>query len=116
MSDVFAVVDDLPGTGFEKMGQQVEKGGFAGTVRANQGMDAPRLYFHIDVVDGGEAFEIFLQIPGFKNDRGRRCVLAHRLVVHGNTPLSVEVGYLCAVALLFLVIQVCSEKVADTAN
>src|SRR5690606_34243318 len=35
--DLLAVEDDLAGAGCEKFGEQVEAGGFAGSVRTNQG-------------------------------------------------------------------------------
>jgi hypothetical protein len=105
MGDVFAVVENLTGTGLEKSGQQVEKGSFAGAVGADQGMYAARLHFDIDVIDGRETFEILLQISGFKNDLGRRFLFARSLIVHENTPLSIQVGEPVAVGLLLFFVQ-----------
>ena len=67
VGNVFASVDNLPGAGLEKFGQQVEEGRFSGPVRAYQSMYGACPDVDADVTDGGKAFEILGQVPGFKD-------------------------------------------------
>ena len=52
----------------QKFGQQIETGGFAGTVRTDQGVDMATLYLQVDMVDGGEAFEILAEPARLENE------------------------------------------------
>ncbi|MNN59352.1 hypothetical protein D3C81_1744630 [compost metagenome] len=62
------LVEHLATAGGQKARQQVEDGGFAGAVGADQGMDMPFLHLEIDRVHGGEAIELLGQSPGFEDD------------------------------------------------
>ena len=63
-----AVEQDLPARRLEKLGQQVEAGGLAGAVGADQRVDGAATHLEVDVVDGHEAFELFDESPRFQND------------------------------------------------
>ena len=73
--DVHAIELDAAGAGLQKLGQQVETGGLAGTVGADQRMDGATLHCQIDLADGGKAFELFGELLGFENE------VAHALAV-----------------------------------
>ena len=53
--DVAAVEDDLPGGRLEELGEQVEDGGLAGAVGADQRMDGAAPHLEVDAAHGREA-------------------------------------------------------------
>ena len=63
-----ALVDDAPARRLQELGQQVEAGGLAGAVRADQRMDGAARDSQVDAVDGDEAGELLGQILGFEDD------------------------------------------------
>ncbi len=64
--DVLAVEQDLARVGAQEFRQQVEAGGLAGAVGADQRMDAPALHPEVDLVHGHEALELLGQVVRFK--------------------------------------------------
>ena len=62
--DIRPVVENLAGRGLEKLGQQVEAGGLAGAVGADQGMDAAAANPQIDVANGEESRRTPWSVPG----------------------------------------------------
>ncbi|MCY1434300.1 hypothetical protein D9M71_503580 [compost metagenome] len=72
-ADGLALVQHFAAGGRQEAGQQIEEGGFAGAIGADQGMDMPLLHLEIDRVHGGEAIELLGQTPGFEDD------IAHRI-------------------------------------
>ena len=73
--DVVAVEADGARGGLQKLGQQIEAGGFACTVGADQGMDGAPAHRQCHVADRGKALELFGQVLGFKYDVAH-CALA----------------------------------------
>ena len=67
VGNVFASVDNLPGAGFEELGQQVKERRFSGPVRAYQGMYGACPDVDADVTDGSKAFKILGQVSGFQD-------------------------------------------------
>ncbi len=68
--DVAALEDDAPARRRQELGQQVEAGGLAGPVGADQGVDGPRAHLQRHVIDGDEAAELARQASGFQDDVG----------------------------------------------
>jgi hypothetical protein len=54
--------------GNQKLGQQVEDGGFARAVGPDQGVDLSSFDAKVHAVDGNKTLELFDEAPGFKND------------------------------------------------
>ncbi len=67
--------------GLEKLGEQVEAGGLAGAVRADQRVDRPRLHPQIDLVHGHEAAKLAGQSAGLQDGVGHP----------GCLPINIEV-------------------------
>ncbi len=67
VGDIPAVIDNLAGSRRQELGQQIEKRGLARPIGAYQGMDRAGLDTEIDVLDGGEALEVFGEAAGFQN-------------------------------------------------
>ena len=65
--DVLSAHRDAPGSRFKTPGNHIEKRGFSGPVRAYQRMYGACPDVDADVTDGGKAFEILGQVPGFKD-------------------------------------------------
>ena len=65
--DVVAVEQDLAAGRVKKLRQQVEAGGLAGTVGADQRMDRAATHLEVDVVDGYEALELLDESTRFQN-------------------------------------------------
>ena len=61
--DVLALVEDAAAGRLEELGQQVEAGGLAGAVRADQRVNGAALDAQVDAVDRDEAGEFLGQIP-----------------------------------------------------
>ncbi len=114
VGDIATVVNNLPGAGFEEFGQQIEKRGFAGAVRTNQGVNGAGLNLQVDIFDGGKPFEILGQIPGFENNVRLLCLAG--LLAHGKTPLSIQADGTSLPGFYCLLLQLFSRKVADTAE
>src|SRR6266545_2225120 len=72
--NVLAGKDDFPGVRPEHAGDQVEDGGLAGAVGADDGANLARLDRHVDVVDGDQCPESARQPLAFKQrHRGPPC-------------------------------------------
>ncbi len=65
--DVDTVEQNGAGGRLQKFAQQVEEDGFAGPVRADQGMDMPALHTQIHRADGGKTAKLLGQLAGFEN-------------------------------------------------
>src|SRR5262249_26962598 len=70
--DVLALVDDAAACGLEKLGQQIETGGLAGTVRSDQGMNGATLDTQVDASHGYKPGEVLGEILRFENGFGAR--------------------------------------------
>ncbi len=70
--DVRAIEGDGAGRGFEELGQQVEAGGLARAVGADQRMDGTAAHRQVHIAHRGEALEFLGEMAGFEND-----VVAH---------------------------------------
>jgi hypothetical protein len=66
--DVAAIEQDLARGGHQEFGQQVEAGGFAGAVRADQRVDMAALDFQVHIIDSGKTLEFLRQVPRFQYD------------------------------------------------
>src|SRR6266849_6646277 len=66
--DLVPVVEDLAAGRGKKVREQVEAGGLARAVRADQRVDAPAPDLEADVADGDEALELLPQAARFEND------------------------------------------------
>lgn len=84
MGDVFAAIDDLPGTGARVAAHRHHEGGFAGAVGADQRYDLALVDVHVDAPERLDlAVERLDPANGQKRRRGRRGVGidgAHRAV------------------------------------
>jgi hypothetical protein len=54
--------------GGEELGQQVEEGGLAGAVGADQRVDGTAHHRQVDLADRGEPFEFLGELACFEND------------------------------------------------
>src|SRR5215217_3153755 len=59
--DVAAVEQDLPGTGHQEFSEEVEAGGLAGAVRADERVDMAALDAQVDIAHGSETLELLRQ-------------------------------------------------------
>src|SRR5512138_1479063 len=66
--DVLPLVDDAAGGGLQELGEQVEAGGLAGAVGADQGVNGAARDGEIDAADGDEAPELLGQALRGQND------------------------------------------------
>src|SRR2546430_3742271 len=66
--DLAPVVEDLATGRGKKVREQVEAGGLARAVRADQRVDASAPDLEADVADGNEALELLPQAARFEND------------------------------------------------
>jgi hypothetical protein len=66
--DVAAVVLDPPPGRGQELSQEIEAGGLAGPVRADQGVNRPTPHSEGHPVDGGETLELLGQVRGREND------------------------------------------------
>src|SRR5437879_7111188 len=66
--DRASVVEDLAAGRGKKVREQVEAGGLARAVGANERVDAPAPDLEADVADGDEALEFLPQAARFEND------------------------------------------------
>src|ERR1700722_5451246 len=66
--DVLALVEDLTRRRPEKLGEQIETGRLAGTVRANQGVNTAAPHLEADVAYSKESREFLGQSVGFENE------------------------------------------------
>jgi hypothetical protein len=62
-----SIEQDAAAGGDQKLGQQIENRGLAGTVGADQRMDVSTLNAQTDLIDSHEAFELLDEIAGFQN-------------------------------------------------
>src|SRR5207237_10776555 len=69
--DVVAAVIDSPGARFEELGQQVEDGGLARTVWADQGMDRAAANLEINTADRRIAAKFLGQTARFEDQIGQ---------------------------------------------
>src|SRR5580658_5648909 len=60
-SDVLAAIENAAGAGLQELGEQIEEGGLARTVRSDQGVDFALPDAHRDAVDRDEAVEVLDQ-------------------------------------------------------
>src|SRR5450830_181008 len=65
--DVFAVEQNLSGSGHQEFGKQIETGRLAGAIRTNQGVDMATLDFQIDIADSSESLEFLGQTSCFQD-------------------------------------------------
>ena len=65
--DVAPVVEDPAAGRLEEMREQVEAGGLAGAVGADQGVDAAAADLEVDVLDRDETLELLGQLARFEN-------------------------------------------------
>ena len=66
--DVLPLVQDFSGRRFEELGQKIETRRLAGTVRADQRVNAPTANLERNVADGEEARELLGQAFRFENE------------------------------------------------
>src|SRR6185503_8963883 len=71
--DLAPVVEDLAAGRGKKVREQIEAGGLARAVGADQSVDAPPPDLEAHAADGDEALELLGQAPRFEND-----VFCHR--------------------------------------
>ena len=65
-----------PRVGLQELGQQIEAGGLAGAIRADQSVNGAALDPQIDAIDRDEAGELLGQVLGFE-DGGVSRTLGH---------------------------------------
>jgi len=66
--NVPSVVEDSSGSGWKKLGEQIEDSGLTRAVRTDQGVDGAAFDFQIDIVDGDETLEFLLEMLRLQND------------------------------------------------
>ena len=77
--DVVAVEEDLPARRRQELGEQVEAGGLAGAVRADQRVDRAAAHLQVHVVDRDEALELLGELARLEDEvaAGRGASCAH---------------------------------------
>ena len=68
LGNVTPVIEDLAAGRLEKLGEQVETGGFASTIGANDRVDRPAPHLDVHTFDSHESLEFFRECPCFQND------------------------------------------------